>query len=269
MLSDVEYKFEVTYNRQSLELGKDYTIKDSSNRAKNAGTHTLTIVGIGNYTGEKSVTWTLEPYELSVENFRHAHINKTYDGTDAVTDSTNGISGLNSFMLDSKNPRNPILSTVNVFYLGKSDYQLSNMKFDSAEAGDRTFTGTMTLTSGGNFVFAGGSRVMQIEYGRVSGKQCVWINSAIIAAPAAKAMQVVNNHAATYTVDLSALLPALEAPREYGEVTYGAPTVNLSNDYYTSGAKVEDGKLILPIQAVKTDKTGSIGSVQVKVSTSP
>ena len=67
------------------------------------------------------------------------------------------------------------MSTVNVFYLGKSDYQLSNMKFDSAEAGDRTFTGTMTLTSGGNFVFAGGSRVMQIEYGRVSGKQCVWI----------------------------------------------------------------------------------------------
>ena len=265
--SDVEYKFEVTYNRQPLELNKDYTIKDSSNKAMNAGTHTLTIEGMGNYTGEKSVTWTLEPYELSVENFRHAHINKTYDGTDAVTDSTNGISGLNSFMLDSKNPRNPILSTVNVFYLGKSDYQLSNMKFDSAEAGDRTFTGTMTLTSGGNFVFASGSRVMPIEYGSVSGKQCVWINSAIIAAPAAKALQVANNHAATYTVDLSALLPALEAPREYGAVTYGAPTVNLSSDYYTSGARVEDGKLILPIQAVNTETTGSIGSVQVKVST--
>lgn len=265
--NDVEYKFEVTYNRQPLELNKDYTIKDSSNLAKNAGTHTLTIVGIGNYTGEKSVTWTLEPYELSVENFCHGQINKTYDGTDAVTDSTNGISGLNSFMLDSKNPRNPILSTVNVFYLGKSDYQLSNMKFDSAEAGDRTFTGTMTLTSGGNFVFASGSRVMPIEYGSVSGKQCVWINSAIIAAPAAKALQVANNHAATYTVDLSALLPALEAPREYGAVTYGAPTVNLSSDYYTSGARVEDGKLILPIQAVNTETTGSIGSVQVKVST--
>ena len=267
MLSGVEYKFEVTYNGQPLELDKDYTIKDSSNKAMNAGTHTLTIEGRGNYTGEKSVTWTLEPYELSVENFRHAHINKTYDGTDAVTDSTNGISGLNSFMLDSKNPRNPILSTVNVFYLGKSDYQLSNMKFDSAEAGDRTFTGTMTLTSGGNFVFASSSRVMPIEYGSVSGKQCVWINSAIIAAPAAKALQVANNYAATYTVDLSALLPALEAPREYGAVTYGAPTVNLSSDYYTSGARVEDGKLILPIQAVKTETTDSIGSVQVKVST--
>lgn len=263
--SDVEYKFEVTYNRQSLESGKDYTIKDSSNLAKNAGTHTLTIEGKGNYTGEKSVTWTLEPYELSVENFCHGQINKTYDGTDAVTDSTNGISGLNSFNLDSKNPRNPILS-VDVFNLGKSDYQLSNMKFDSAEVGDRTFTGTMTLTSGGNFVFAGGSRVMQIEYGS-SGLVSVSINRATIAAPAAKALQVANNHAATYTVDLSALLPALEAPRKYGAVTYGAPTVNLSSDYYTSGAKVEDGKLILPIQAVKTDKTGSIGSAQVTVST--
>ena len=266
-LNDVEYEFEVTYNGQRLELGKDYTIKGSSNRAKNAGTHTLTIKGMGNYTGEKSVTWTLEPYELSVENFCHAQINKTYDGTDAVTDSTNGISGLKSFTLDSKNPRNPILLSVGTFDLDESDYQLSNMKLDSAEAGGRTFTGTMTLTSGGNFVFANGSRVMQIEYGSVSGRQFVWISSAIIDAPATKALQVANNHAATYTVDLSALLPALEAPREYGAVTYGAPAVNLSSGYYGVGtAKIENGKLILPIQAVDTDTTGSIGSVKVKVS---
>ena len=266
-LSDVEYKFEVTYNGRPLELNKDYTIKDSSNRAKNAGRHTLTIEGMGNYTGEKSVTWTLEPYELSVENFCHVQIYKMYDGTDAVTDSTNGINGLNTFSLDSNNPRNPILSAVDNFNLDKSDYQLSNMKFDSAEAGDRTFTGTMTLTSGGNFVFAGGSRVMQIEYGS-SGSVAVFIGSASIAAPAAKALQVANNHAAMYTVDLSALLPALEAPREYGAVTYGAPTVNLSSDYYAVGtARIENGKLILPIQAVETDTTGSIGSVEVKVST--
>lgn len=267
---DVEYKFEVTYNRQPLELNKDYTIKDSSNLARNAGTHTLTIVGMGNYTGEKSVTWTLEPYELSVENFCPAQINKAYDGTDAVTDSTNGIGGLNSFIPDSKNPRNPtILSTLDKLDLGESDYELSNMKFDSAEAGyNRTFTGTMTLKSGGNFVFAGGSRVMQIEYGSVSGRQFVFIDRATIAAPAAKALQVANNHAATYTVDLSALLPKLESPKKYGEVTYGAPTVNLSSAYYAVGtAKIENGKLILPIQAVQTDKTGSIGSVQVKVST--
>lgn len=265
-LSDIEYKFAVTYNGQPLELNKDYTIKDSSNRARNAGTHTLTIEGMGNYTGKKSVTWTLEPYELSVENYRHAQINKTYDGTDAVTDSTNGIDALGGFIPDSKNLRNPILSTVDVFNLGESDYQLSNMKFDSAEAGNRTFTGTMTLKPDGNFVFAGGNRVMQIEYS--SGHVSASINRATIAAPAAKALQVANNHAATYTVDLSALLPKLESPKKYGEVTYGAPTVNLSSDYYAVGtARIENGKLILPIQAVKTDTTGNIGSVKVKVST--
>ena len=261
-LSDVEYKFAVTYNGQPLELNKDYTIKDSSNWAMNAGTHTLTIEGMGNYTGQKSVTWTLEPYELSVENYRHAQINKTYDGTDAVTDSTNGINGLGGFIPDSKNLRNPIFG--DNLNLNESDYQLSNMKFDSAEAGDRTFTGTMTLTPDGNFVFADGSRVMQIEYGS-NGHVSVFINRASIAAPAAKALQVANNHAATYTVDLSALLPKLESPMEYGAVTYGAPTVNLSSDYYTSGAKVEDGKLILPIQAVKTSKESNIGTVTVKV----
>ena len=266
-LNDVEYQFEVTYNGQRLELDKDYTIKDSSNLAKNAGTHTLTIEGMGNYTGEKSVTWTLEPYELSVENLCPAKIEKIYDGTDAVTDSIAGINGLNTFSLDSKNPRNPILSAVDNFNLDKSDYQLSNMKFDSAEAGDRTFTGTMTLTSGGNFVFAGGSRVMQIEYSNHNGRVFAFIGRATIAAPAAKALQVANNHAATYTVDLSALLPKLESPKKYGEVTYGAPTVNLSSGYYAVGtARIEDGKLILPIQAVKTDRTGSIGSVEVKVS---
>ena len=269
-LSGVEYKFEVTYNRRPLELNKDYTIKDSSNRAMNAGTHTLTIEGMGNYTGEKSVTWTLEPYELSVENFCHAQINKTYDGTDAVTDSTNGIDALCGFIPDSKNPRNPILPTGDNLNLDESDYELSNMKFDSAEAGDRTFTGTMTLTSGGNFVFANGSRVMQIEYGS-SGLVSVSINRAIIAAPAAKALQVANNHAATYTVDLSALLPKLESPKKYGEVTYalGTDAISFTADgYYKEGtAKIEGDKLILPIQAVKTDKTGSIGSVKVKVST--
>ena len=174
-------------------------------------------------------------------------------------------------MLDSKNLRNPRSLAVNVFNLDKSDYELSNMKFDSAEAGDRTFTGTMTLKPGGNFVFAGGSRVMQIEYGsNGSGRQFVSINRAIIAAPAAKALQVANNHTATYTVDLSALLPKLESPKKYGEVAYALDTVSINGGYYdaTKGnAEVKDGKLILPIQAVETKETGSIGSVTITVST--
>ena len=77
---------------------------------------------------------------------------------------------------------------------------------------------------------------------------------------------IVNGHEKTYTVTLPAM-PTLETPKEYGALTYEISEIKLDVGYYTDGAKVENGKLTLPIQAVKTDTTGSIGSVQVKVST--
>ena len=78
------------------------------------------------------------------------------------------------------------------------------------------------------------------------------------------ALTIVNGHEKTYTVTLPTL-PVPEAPKEYGTVTYGAPTVNLSSTYYTSGAKVEDGKLILPIQKNDVKTTGSVGTVTVVI----
>ena len=78
------------------------------------------------------------------------------------------------------------------------------------------------------------------------------------------ALTIVNGHEKTYTVTLPTL-PVLEAPKEYGTVTYGAPTVNLPSTYYTSGAKVEDGKLILPIQKNDVKTTGSVGTVTVVI----
>ena len=78
------------------------------------------------------------------------------------------------------------------------------------------------------------------------------------------ALTIVNGHEKTYTVTLPAL-PTLETPKEYGTVTYGAPTVNLSSTYYADGAKVEDGKLILPIQKNDVKTTGSVGTVTVVI----
>ena len=78
------------------------------------------------------------------------------------------------------------------------------------------------------------------------------------------ALTIVNGHEKTYTVTLPTL-PVLEAPKEYGTVTYGAPTVNLSSTYYADGAKVEDGKLILPIQKNDVKTTGSVGTVTVAI----
>ena len=78
------------------------------------------------------------------------------------------------------------------------------------------------------------------------------------------ALTIVNDHEKTYTVTLPTL-PVPEAPKEYGTVTYGAPTVNLSSTYYTGGAKVEDGKLILPIQKNDVKTTGSVGTATVVI----
>ena len=78
------------------------------------------------------------------------------------------------------------------------------------------------------------------------------------------ALVIVNGHEKTYTVTLPAL-PVPETPKEYGTVTYGAPTVNLPSTYYADGAKVEDGKLILPIQKNDVKTTGSVGTVTVVI----
>ena len=78
------------------------------------------------------------------------------------------------------------------------------------------------------------------------------------------ALTIVNDCEKTYTVTLPAL-PTLETPKEYGTVTYGAPTVNLPSTYYADGAKVEDGKLILPIQKNDVKTTGSVGTVTVAI----
>ena len=78
------------------------------------------------------------------------------------------------------------------------------------------------------------------------------------------ALTIVNDCEKTYTVTLPTL-PTLETPKEYGTVTYGAPTVNLSSTYYADGAKVEDGKLILPIQKNDVKTTGSVGTVTVVI----
>ena len=78
------------------------------------------------------------------------------------------------------------------------------------------------------------------------------------------ALTIVNDCEKTYTVTLPAL-PTLETPKEYGTVTYGAPTVYLSSTYYADGAKVEDGKLILPIQKNDVKTTGSVGTVTVVI----
>ena len=78
------------------------------------------------------------------------------------------------------------------------------------------------------------------------------------------ALVIVNGHEKTYTVTLPAL-PKLETPKEYGALTYELGEIKLNDGYYTSGAKVENGALTLPIQKNDVKTTGSVGTVTVVI----
>ncbi|WP_243101491.1 MULTISPECIES: S-layer homology domain-containing protein [Clostridium] len=78
------------------------------------------------------------------------------------------------------------------------------------------------------------------------------------------ALVIVNGYEKTYTVTLPAL-PTLETPKEYGAPTYELGGITLDGSYYTGGAKVENGKLILPIQKNDVKTTGPVGTVTVVI----
>ncbi len=78
------------------------------------------------------------------------------------------------------------------------------------------------------------------------------------------ALTILNGHEKTYTVTLPAL-PTLETPKAYGALTYELGEIKLNNGYYTSGAKVENGALTLPIQKNDVETTGSVGTVTVVI----
>ena len=241
----------VTYNDKELTPGTDYTV--SGNTGTDAKTYTLTITGKGNYGGEQSKYWTIKPRALGYPEI--TALTRKYDGTTALP----GDFTLSKFKILPDDGNGTIMTLTQ----GK-DFMLNGNYGDASVGENKAFTITITLRD--NYHNGSGGNEMTLIQKDYTG-----LNASITKADAPKnaagSVAVMNKHANDYEFDLAKLLPTLEAPREYGAVTYGAPTVNLSSGYYTDGARVEDGKLILPIRAVETKETGSIGSVKVNVST--
>ena len=273
--STLTYCFEVSHDGQKLIEGKDYTI-ESGNTAQYAGDHTLTIQGIGSYTGTATHTWRIEPYKLTRGNYRPPTITKVYDGTTGFDFSKAGNWGIFTENVDhrpndEKTGKNPVLGSDTKpisIYLKPEDFKASAVTLDSPDAGDRTASFTIELkTRDGqrepNFAFEdGGSPTIQVT-------ASAYITKAFLSSsPEAGELNVANDHAGVYTLDLSKLLPTLDSPMEYGKVTYALDTVSINGGYYDEAkgsAEVKDGKLILPIQAVKTSTESNIGTVTVKV----
>ena len=285
--STLTYCFEVYHDGQQLIKDKDYTI-ESGNTAQYAGDHTLTIQGIGSYTGTATHTWRIEPYKLTRENYNPPDITKVYDGTTGFDFSKAGNWGIFKENVDhrpngagtGKNPSLGASTGPELISLTLEDFKVSAGTLDSPDAGDRTASFTIELkTRDGqrepNFVFEdGGSPTIQVTGAAAS------ITKAKAPTDLANgALTVYNGTAKTYEIDIASLLPSPGAGCRYGKIydsqTIGPYTykteiteIKLNSSYYdatANKAKIEKGKLILPIRNVNTTTTGKIGTIKLDV----
>lgn len=268
----------VTANGKEDTLSaSDFTCTGAT--ATQVGNYKLTITATdscANYKGSKTFDWEVIPYQLWRPIFQGSQTyTKTYDGTTTLPGS---YTWLAEFFGREGTDQNVTLKS--------GDYEVTAAEFVSADAGEnKPINQTITLKNE-NFVFSP-TKIVNVKGITTTDKTLTYTNFTPkeayptggttfniekADAPTARegALEVINNHADTYTVDLAALLPNLESPKKYGEVTYELGAVSINGGYYNAtkgSAEVKDGKLILPIQAVETKETGSIGSVKVNVST--
>ncbi len=258
--------FDLWYNNKYLtvlpsdELSEpidadDYTVTGHKG-VKDAGTYTLTVTGQGNYTGTKSIQFVVKPCELS-DKAATSNLRKEYDGTtDLPLDQLDFV----SFLYEGKN-------NIICFNRG-TDYTVEGAQFENADAGYPKTVIIKFRMLNPNYSFAGGQREIEIVRSQQDAGNSTQEIVKAAAADQSVDLEVMNGHAKTYNVDLAELIPELTAPKQYGDITYGQPVVQLDTGYYAAGgAKVENGVLSLPIKQVDTKAEGEIGTVQVVVST--
>ena len=257
---------QVTLYGETLDAA-DYVV--SGNTGTDAGDYKLTVSAAADsdrYTGSTEKEWAIAPLPLESAEVQ---LVKQYDGTTAVDKDAATVyafRGVESFY-----------GNINWLVRGE-DYELSDISDNYSAAEQGQYTGlyaTVTLKNP-NYVFVGGTKVYEWKQ---TGSGSYWaINHADAPADVNTTLTVMNDHAGTYTLDVSQLLPELAAGCSYGDPThylirtngtYGDWFVNLDERYYgaeTASIDDESGLLTLPIKAVKSSTEESIGTVKVMVS---
>ena len=226
------------YGTMQYSLTENGTYSHDIPTGTDAGTYTVwyRVIGDANHndTAPASVAVSIGKKPLTITKVACA--DKIYDGTTTVEPT--------SVIFDNM--------TLN----RGTDYTVT-ARFDDASVGNgKNITATVTLTeqTAKNYAM----------------EQSSFMTTGSITKAAAPdftketALVIVNGHEKTYTVALPTL-PPLETPKEYGALTYEISEIKLDGRYYTSGAKVENGKLTLPIQKNDVKTTGSVGTVTVVI----
>ena len=258
-----EPKVTVKLGDKTLSRDNDYTMEVT--KQTDAGSYKLTIKGGGNYTGTIEKDWKIEPMKID-SVMVSSDISKTYDGTATVTKTAEEWAKILTFKT---------LSAYAVVDVPSGAYTISDAYFveksgeetiHSPDAGEKYgITFKITLNDD-NYVLQtyGEDTPSTSKVITQSGGATFTIKQATVTSPGEITQLVFNDLAKTYTIDLPAL-PALETPKEYGALTYEIGEIKLNDGYYTSGAKVENGELTLPIQKNDVETTGSVGTVTVVI----
>ena len=175
----------VIYNGAELARDKDYTVSYADNT--NAGTATVIVDGKGNYEGTKTVNFNIGRATLTVDG------TGTASGTYGAKLSELTVSGLTAKMGEQTVDGTWHLAGAAVPNVGDT----------------KTYTATFTpQTDAGNYDPLTKDGIALI------------ITKADAPDSTEQTVTVTNNRAHTYAFDLSALLPKLESPKEYGNVTW-------------------------------------------------
>lgn len=258
----------VKMGEKVLVENTDYTVNVTQQANVRENDYTLTINGTGNYTGKiKNVKWNIAP--MKIDSFMvSSDISKAYDGTAAITKTPEEWAKVLTFKT---------LSAYDSVNVPSDAYTISDASFienrngeylNSPDVGEKYGIFFKITLKSSNYVlqnYYDDEPARSKEYAQ-SGAAIFTITKAPALDTTAATLTVANNHQGTYTFDLKALLPTLEAPKSYGSISYETPTISLGN-YYTKGAKIEDGVLSIPINAVNSTEEKGIGTITVVVTT--
>ena len=253
--------FVVTYKGTELKENVDFVITRGAS-TYDVGPCTLTIKATdnGDYTGSKSAEWTVRPIKVAASV---GDIIKTYDGTtDLPANAKITFKSADSYY------------TGTTLRLAKgTDYEVSNARYDSADAGQKkTVSFTIKLKNEG-YVFDDGTTQKDFTLnGADFDDKTFQINKAT--APMnnpAGTLNIINGTQQTYTYDFNNILPGL-SKGQYGTISYGQADISLvsQSGYYYDETIVEFKKGVLTLAqfyAKDGTMTGQIGTVKVNVTT--
>ena len=234
-----------------------------------AGTYTVyyKAEAANHKTATGTFTVTIAPLPISLLSVER--ISKSYDGTANVTLTASRL----TFFSKTASRSGIILPDTALTF---SDAQFTMKQADgsylpSPDVGNgKALSFTMTLAND-NYVFEGkpeGTKTVSDTFATDDTTRFT-ITKADAPVPTDGTLTIINGLERTYEVDLAALLSALESPKSYGDIAYGAPTITVDAGYCDAAtAKIENGNLILPILANPVNTEGNVGSVTVIVTTS-